>query len=163
MADTEADAAGGSTTTTGGGDGAGGPGTGQGGGQDAGEATRAAGEAQLAEPAPDAALADDWQPPQHRADGTAVDPEGLPINLRLRSLELARRGETEDKAGLASPELIADAAERVKAYDKAYPPLKGKKAAELEEIAEREKVDLGEASTNPERAALIAAARPALV
>jgi hypothetical protein len=167
MADTEADAAGGSTSTTGAGAGAGGAGEGQGGGTggDSGEGgtTRTAGEAQLAEAASDESLPEDWSPPRHRADGVAVDPEGLPINLRLRSLELARRGDTEDPAGLASPDLIADAKGRIDAYEEAYPPLGGKKTAELEAIAEREKVSLEGATTNPERAARIAAARPALV
>lgn len=137
--------------------------------QGADTTVRAVGEAALAQPDPDAPAPDEgdhkdpWSEPRTREDGTAVDPDDLPINHRLRSLELARRGETEDEGGLVSPELIADAAGRIAAYDAQFPPLDGKTKAQLESIADGEKVDISGAANNDERAALIAARRPALL
>jgi hypothetical protein len=104
-----------------------------------------------------------WEAPRADDRGFAIDPAGLPINARLRSLALAKAGETEDEGGLVSPEQIASAAERIDAYSAAYPPLDGMKTADLEARAKAEGVDISAAKTNEDRAALIAAARPELV
>jgi hypothetical protein len=96
--------------------------------------------------------------------GTAIDPEGLPINRRLRSLALAEAGAEADEGGLVTREEIADAAERRAAYEAAYPPIPAKPSTSfLEERAKAERVDISAASTNEERSQLIVAARPALV
>lgn len=123
------------------------------------DTTRDVGEAALAG---EEALADDWSPPREREDGTAVDGHGLPINHRLRALELARTGK-EDPAGTVTADLIAAAGERIAAHEAHYPPLAGMKKPDLESTAEAEGVDISGAANNEERATLIAAARPPIV
>ncbi len=129
--------------------------------------TRTAGEAFLAAGAeaveqPD--HADPWSEPRTREDGTAVDDDDLPLNHRLRALELAERGEAADPAGTVSAEAIAQAGERLAAYEANHPRISGKSSkADLEAIAEAEGVDISGAGNNDERAALIRAARPALI
>lgn len=134
------------------------------------DATRTAGEAFLGEGTgeeekpPLQPHEDPWEAPRmDKETGIAIDPAGLPVNLRLRSLALAQAGAEEDPGKLASREMIADAAARVKAYEEAYPPLKGMTTAELEGRASKERVDISGAANNDERAALILAARPELV
>jgi hypothetical protein len=102
-----------------------------------------------------------WSPPKQEPEtGIAVDGEGLPINHRLRAERLAESDAEEDPLGEVSPELIADAKDRLARQDKATPPVNANmKVAELERIAKREKIDISSAANNAERVALIEAAR----
>ena len=104
---------------------------------------------------------EDWSPPPTRDDGVALDGHELPVNLRLRALELARSGK-DDPTGRASPELIADAAERIKAYESEFPPLTGLTKDQLAERAAKEGVVVPDGATKDDISAAITAARPAL-
>jgi len=122
--------------------------------------------------APNAA-AGDWSPPATEAEtGVALSTEGgLPLNSRLRAEALAKAGAEKDEEGLVSPELIAETRDRLQA-EEAYeverreaeaaerPAVSASmKKADLEKIAEGEKVDLSTATNNDDRVALIEAAR----
>ena len=105
-----------------------------------------------------------WSPAPTDERGIARDGDGLPINLRLRALELADRGEEEDPSGAVSADAIAEAGEALADYDKRYPLISGSTTKkELEAIAEDEGIDLSDASTNEERASAILSARPARI
>jgi hypothetical protein len=107
---------------------------------------------------------EDWSPPQVNEQGFAVDGDGLPLNLRLRAAALADAGRDEDPSGSVSAETIKAEAERLAAYDKAFPTISSSsKTADLERIAKAEGVDISSAANNDERIAIIRAARPSRV
>jgi hypothetical protein len=105
----------------------------------------------------------DWQPPQVNEQGFAVDGDGIPINLRLRSLHLADAGKAEDPGGQVSPEAITAAVDQLATYDAAYPSLSGMRKADLVKQAERESVQLRGDELADEIASAITAARPARI
>lgn len=128
---------------------------------DAAATTRATGEAFLAAPAGDATEDDDWSPPQTRDDGVAVDGDGLPINRRLRAIDLVDSGKAEDPGGVLSRDEIESTAKRLAAYDKQHPRVTGRTSlAELTRLAEDAGVSLDGAASNAERVERILAARP---
>ena len=105
--------------------------------------------------------ADPWSPPPTDERGVARDADGLPLNLRLRALELADGGKEEDPSGAVTPEAIAEAGEALAAYDERYPLISSASTKkELEAIAEDENIDLSAATNNEERASAILRARP---
>jgi len=89
-----------------------------------------------------------WSPPKFEEEtGIALDGHGLPLNHRLRAERLADAGKDEDPGGLISPELIADAGDRLAAERKARPPVAANmKVPELERIAKREGIDISSAA-----------------
>jgi hypothetical protein len=105
----------------------------------------------------------DWQPPQVNNQGFAVDGNGAPINLRMRSIHFADLGEKEDPDNFVSPEAISQAADQLAAYDKAYPSLSSMKKADLVKQAEAEGVTYPEGATADEISSAITAARPARI
>jgi hypothetical protein len=96
--------------------------------------------------------------------GFAID-GGLPVNHRLRAEALAKAGRDTDPAGAITPEAIAAAGERLAAEAKdeaadAPPAVKpSMPVADLKDIADREGVDLSDATNNDQRVAAIEAAR----
>lgn len=106
---------------------------------------------------------DDWNPPQVNEQGFAVDGNGIPINLRLRSLHLADAGETEDPAGAVSPEAIAAASDQLAAYDKQYPSLDGMTKAKMLSLPEADDVEIPDDALVDDIRAALQAARPARI
>lgn len=104
---------------------------------------------------------DDWSPAKvDEETGIALDGHDLPLNHRLRAEALADAGETSDPADTVSPELIADAADRLERERRATPPVSANmKVKDLETIASREGVDISGAKNNAERVAMIEDAR----
>lgn len=107
---------------------------------------------------------EDWSPPQVNEQGFAIDGHGLPLNLRLRAAALAEAGKDEDPEGSVAPEHITAAADRLAAYDKAFPKATATtKIVDLEKMAKAQGLDISTAANNEERAAMINAARPSRV
>lgn len=118
-------------------------------------------------PAPTAPTTTDepeWSPaPIEEGTGIALDGNDLPINHRLRAERLALDGKDEDPGGIISPELIADASDRLDRVRDAVPAVYvNMKVSDLEKIAKDEDVDLTDAANNEERVRRIEAARPEL-
>jgi len=88
-------------------------------------------EAAVVEPIQGNEPGETWQEPQSEANtGIAIDGEhGLPLNHRLRAERLADEGKKEDPGGLISPEVIADAKDRLAGEAKAAKAAKGKDKA----------------------------------
>lgn len=102
----------------------------------------------------------DWQPPQTDAQGFAIDGHGLPINLHRRAMVLADQDADEDPAGAVAPEAIADARDRLAAYDDQYPPLQGMTRAAMEALDEAQSLTFPDDAKVNDVRDIIAAARP---
>lgn len=122
---------------------------------------RTAGEGFLASALAPTEEPDDWSPPKTRDDGIALDEHNLPVNRRLRMIELSDSGKSEDPAGVVSAEEIAATGKRLAAYDKERPPITSRTSvADLAAMADKEGIAVPEGIGKTELAELIATARP---